>query len=68
MEYTLGETGAPRLAGATTVFDCTLHAVLDGGDHEIVVGEVKAFAHQNHHDPVLFFRSRYRTLAAAPRL
>ena len=62
VHYTIGETGTPRLAHATTVFDCSVREVLEGGDHEIFIGEVKAFEHQNDNDPILFFRGRYRTL------
>jgi len=64
--HTPGETGTARLAGATTVFDCTLHAVLDGGDHRIVVGKVEAFTETSPDDPILFFAGAYRTLAAPP--
>ncbi len=61
--YSLGETGAPRIAGATTAFDCTLREVFDAGDHEIFVGEVKAFENQNDDSPILFFQGQYRVLA-----
>ena len=64
--HTPGETGTARIAGSTTVFDCTLHSVLDGGDHRIVVGAVKAFAATSPDDPILFFAGAYRTLADLP--
>lgn len=64
--HTSGATGTARIEGATTVFDCTLHAVLDGGDHRIVVGKVEAFADTSPNDPILFFAGAYRTLAALP--
>ena len=39
---TLGQTtgGAPELPGCLAVFDCTLSATHDGGDHLVIVGEV----------------------------
>lgn len=35
-------TGVPLLAGCLAIFECTLEAVHDGGDHAIVVGRVQA--------------------------
>lgn len=35
------ETGAPLLDGAAAWLDCTVHDVLPGGDHLIVLGEVQ---------------------------
>lgn len=61
--HELGETGQPRLACATTVFDCDIYAVLEGGDHEIIVGEVKAFARQSEDaEPIIFYGGQYRKL------
>ena len=68
VDYTIGATGCPRLDRATTYFDCTLHDVLAGGDHEILVGEVKAFGLNHEEDPILFYKGRYRTLAPVPHL
>ena len=61
--YTVGATGQPRLACATTVFDCHVHEVLDGGDHEIIVGRVEAIDRQNEDSPIIFFGGAYRSLA-----
>jgi flavin reductase ActVB len=33
-------TGQPLIGGALAQVECTVHAVLDGGDHVILVGEV----------------------------
>ena len=61
-----GETGAARITGATTAFDCTVHAVLEGGDHKLIIGRVHAFAETSDEAPLLFFQGKYRTLADAP--
>ena len=61
--HSLGVTGQPRLACATTVFDCRLHEVLEGGDHEIIVGYVEAIARQSEASPIIFFGGEYRSLA-----
>ena len=41
--------------------DCTVAAVHDGGDHDIVVGGVSALSAAGD-DPLLFFRGGYRRL------
>lgn len=61
--YTLGATGQPRLECATTVFDCRLHDVLEGGDHEIIIGRVEEIDRQSEAAPIIFFSGAYRTLA-----
>ena len=63
VDYTIGATGCPRLTQATTVIDCTLHEVIEGGDHLVYVGAVEAFEELSEEDPILFFRGRGRTLA-----
>ena len=63
--HALGVTGQPRLACATAVFDCRLHEVLEGGDHEIIVGYVEAIARQSEASPIIFFGGEYRSLAPA---
>jgi flavin reductase (DIM6/NTAB) family NADH-FMN oxidoreductase RutF len=35
------ETGLPRLEGTIAAFDCVVHELLAGGDHEIVIGRVR---------------------------
>ena len=60
--FALGKTGTPQLKDAICVLDCTVHSVAEGGDHDIYVGEVKALEFQDHDDPLLFYRGRYRGL------
>ena len=38
-----GAGDAPVLAGCTATFECAAHAILDGGDHCIIVGRVERF-------------------------
>ncbi|MFN3313664.1 MAG: flavin reductase family protein, partial [Hyphomonas sp.] len=40
VDYFTAATGCPILPGAVAWFDCEIHAIHDGGDHEIVVGRV----------------------------
>ncbi len=62
IDWTVAATGAPVIAGSLAWIDCERYAVHDGGDHEIVVGEVKAAATVNDAEgrgPLLFYRGGY---------
>jgi 3-hydroxy-9,10-secoandrosta-1,3,5(10)-triene-9,17-dione monooxygenase reductase component len=56
-------TGAPRLDGALAWIDCTIHAVYEAGDHDVVLGRVQDLVHGTAEQPLLFFRSAYHRLA-----
>lgn len=63
-----GEYGNPLLEGAIAHVECDVEAVHDGGDHEIVIGRVRALdapglREAEERDPLVYFRSAYRTLA-----
>jgi 3-hydroxy-9,10-secoandrosta-1,3,5(10)-triene-9,17-dione monooxygenase reductase component len=58
-----GLTGSPRLHGVLTILECTVEHRLPGGDHEIVVGRVRAVqAGDGEGAPLLFWRGRYASL------
>ena len=57
-----GEHGAPVLRESLSVFECARSAVHDGGDHWILVGEVKRASFEPGLDPLLYFRGSYRRL------
>jgi flavin reductase (DIM6/NTAB) family NADH-FMN oxidoreductase RutF len=44
------------------VFECATHAVHEGGDHHILVGEVLRASFDSTLDPLLYFRGKYRRL------
>lgn len=52
-------SGAPILDGVVTWIDCTVEAVLDGGDHWIVTGRVTALGEPTADRPLLFHRGAY---------
>ncbi len=53
-------TGSPLIQGGLEHIDCTLHSVLDGGDHVIVLGRVQYLdVHRDDVGPLLFFRGGY---------
>lgn len=60
-DWHLPETGPPRLRDAAARFECHQHAVLDGGDHSIVVGRVVAFQ-KSGLSPLLFHDGQYLPL------
>ncbi len=57
-----GETGMPLIDGALGAFECKRHAIHDGGDHFILVGEVVRAQFEPRRDPLLYFRGKYRRL------
>lgn len=55
--------GGPLLSGSIAAIGCRRYAVLEGGDHWIVEGEVVAvYRHPAPADPLMFFASRYQRL------
>lgn len=65
VEHVAGYGEAPLLAGALAHFECRPYAQYDGGDHVIFVVEVVNFATPiSDGEPLVFFRGRYRQLAA----
>jgi flavin reductase (DIM6/NTAB) family NADH-FMN oxidoreductase RutF/pimeloyl-ACP methyl ester carboxylesterase len=57
-----GEAGMPLLDGSLGSFECKRHAIHDGGDHFLLVGEVVRAQFEPRRDPLLYFRGKYRRL------
>lgn len=56
--------GVPLLSGCIAAIGCRRYAVVEGGDHWIVEGEVIALHRvPDAADPLLFFASRYQRLS-----
>ena len=55
--------GAPQITGVLAHIDCEIHEVLDGGDHDIVVGRVSALEVNHEGGPLVFFRGGYGRVA-----
>jgi flavin reductase (DIM6/NTAB) family NADH-FMN oxidoreductase RutF len=53
--------GIPRLAAGLATFMCRTHAIHDGGDHDIFIGQVTSFTTAEG-APLLFYRGKYRLL------
>jgi flavin reductase (DIM6/NTAB) family NADH-FMN oxidoreductase RutF len=60
--WSTGEAGAPILKDSMGVFECERHAVHDGGDHHILIGQVVKATFDAQLDPLLYFRGSYRRL------
>lgn len=58
----VGEFGTPVLTGSLASFECSRHALHDGGDHIILVGRVLKAMFEPRRDPLLYFRGKYRRL------
>lgn len=54
--------GVPLIDNCLARFECTRHAVHEGGDHSIIVGQVQR-AETRPGRPLLFFGGRYGRLA-----
>lgn len=62
IDWTTATTGSPVIPGSIAVIDCEIHAVLDGGDHDIVVGLVTSMSTADdagERGPLLFFQGAY---------
>lgn len=58
VDWHRNEHGAPVLADALTVFECTTEALHDAGDHTIIIGRVTRVATRSG-TPLLFFGGQY---------
>jgi 3-hydroxy-9,10-secoandrosta-1,3,5(10)-triene-9,17-dione monooxygenase reductase component len=59
-----GFGGAPLLEDCAARFQCRLAFQYDGGDHEILVGEIVEFEHSDH-PPLVFHGGRYSEINVA---
>jgi flavin reductase (DIM6/NTAB) family NADH-FMN oxidoreductase RutF len=51
--------GAPLINGVLAHIDCTISSILDGGDHDIVIGDVTDLDVGHEGAPLIFFRGGY---------
>jgi flavin reductase (DIM6/NTAB) family NADH-FMN oxidoreductase RutF len=64
--YRLSAWGNPHIDGVLASLDCELEHRLDGGDHEIVIGALRALAFGGREvGPLLHYRGSYAALRAA---
>ncbi|MEM8661653.1 MAG: flavin reductase family protein [Pseudomonadota bacterium] len=61
--FSLGELGTPIVEEALVSFECELYSTHEGGDHLIIIGEVKHVHVREEGDPLLFYSGKYHRLA-----
>ncbi|MGK5113230.1 MULTISPECIES: flavin reductase family protein [unclassified Geodermatophilus] len=61
--WTPSPSGAPVVAGAVAWIDCTFESEVDGGDHAIVLGRVRALDVANPVAPLLFHQGGFGRFA-----
>lgn len=55
--------GAPLINGVLAYIDCDLYSVLDGGDHDIIIGAVTDLDVKHEGGALVFFRGGYGRVA-----
>lgn len=67
VDWTEGETGAPRIVDAIAWIECELAQATEAGDHWFVLGSVCHLEASAGEDPLVFFRGAYHQVAAHRR-
>ena len=57
VNWEMSENGNPLIIGSLAWFDCIKWNYYDGGDHQILVGEVKSY-NLNKNDPLLYWNGK----------
>lgn len=65
VDWRNSERGNPMLPDSIATFDCRLWATYDGGDHEIIIGEVQAIRRTAEGDPLVCFRGEFRPIGSS---
>jgi flavin reductase (DIM6/NTAB) family NADH-FMN oxidoreductase RutF len=60
--YQPGRTGSPILNEATAYVEATVFSSLEAGDHTVIVGAVVALEVRREAEPLIYYRSGYRSL------
>lgn len=55
-QYELSSNDVPILKNNLSTIECNVHEVLEGGDHYIVTGYVKAIARSEEKNPLIFHK------------
>ena len=61
LEHEIGSSGAPLIRGSLAWIECSTSSIVDGGDHDIIVGDVLACTAADG-QPLIYFSRTYRTL------
>lgn len=62
--YETWSTGCPILQGCIASIECDIEEIFEGGDHVIIVGNVRRYRYDDGEcRPLLFFRGKYGQIA-----
>lgn len=56
------EHDVPIILEALANFECSIHEVFEGGDHFVVIGQVRRVRFDPTRDPLLFLQGKYRRI------
>lgn len=59
VEYEISRHNLPVIANSIARIECSIHSVVEAGDHWIVLGNVLGMEVTRNDDPMLFHRGRY---------
>ncbi len=62
VKYDLSDNGVPILQGCLASIECQMHAVHEGGDHQIIVGKVIKVSIEKEERPLIYFKGAYSAL------
>jgi flavin reductase (DIM6/NTAB) family NADH-FMN oxidoreductase RutF len=63
VDWTPGRNGSPVITGSLATVECTLGAIYDGGDHELVTGHVVDMEIGDG-SPLIFYRAGFGRFVA----
>jgi 3-hydroxy-9,10-secoandrosta-1,3,5(10)-triene-9,17-dione monooxygenase reductase component len=61
MNWNFNDQGEAFIKNCSAHFECTKYSHFDGGDHSIIVGEVKKFETTDH-KPLIYLGGEYQKL------
>ncbi|MDO8290474.1 MAG: flavin reductase family protein [Parvibaculum sp.] len=67
VEYSLGKNGAPLFAGISASLECDLDDCFRGGDHDILIGFVRAARVSPELAPLVYYRGGFVGLGEADK-
>ena len=62
LPHDAGVSGAPLIRGAIACIECATSSIVDGGDHDIIIGDVIACT-SDEGRPLIYFARGYRSLS-----
>jgi 3-hydroxy-9,10-secoandrosta-1,3,5(10)-triene-9,17-dione monooxygenase reductase component len=63
VQHRLSRTGLPLIEGAVSCIDCDVGRIIESGDHEIMIGDVRNIEHFGG-EPLIHFKRGFHTAVA----